>query len=145
VFRRGTSPNTRYAFKHALVQDAAYSTILISRRRQLRARIVEFIERESEQSADAQADRPGHHALHAELREKASAYLQRSGRLSIDRAAVREVVAQFKQALQAGQHLPDTPNSLERAIDLRNALWSIGGFEQNLEHLNDAEVLANRR
>lgn len=148
VLQRGTSPNVRYQFKHALVRDAAYSTIADSDRRDIHRRIVESVEQAGQQLTDEQVDVLAHHAVAAELWDKAFSYLQQSGQRAIDRAAIREAVAQFERALEVGQHLPETPESLRHAIDLRfdlrNALWSIGGFEQILTHLNDAEALAHR-
>ena len=80
--------------------------------------------------------------------DKAFVYAQEAGQKAMDRAAIREAIAQFKQALDAGAHLPDTQESMERMIDLRfdlrNGLWSVGAFEEILRHLDDADGLAKK-
>ncbi len=146
VFRRGVAPDATYTFKHSLVQDAAYNTILISRRRRLHALIVKVLEEQSDSQPGEKIYLLAHHAFHAENWEKAFAYSQSAGLRAMDRAAIREAVTLFERALAAGGQLPEARESLERAIDLRyelrNALWSIGAFEEILTHLHDAEQLA---
>ncbi len=148
VFRSGKPPNAVYKFKHALVQDAAYTTILISRRRRLHAQIVEVLETQTNGHAQEDIDSLAHHAYRGEIWDKAFDYLQQAGRKAMDCAAIREAVAQFEYALYAATHLPETPESLEQAIDLRfdlrNALWSIAAFEDILENLKEAEALAQK-
>ena len=146
VFRRGLPPDTTYTFKHALIQDAAYDTILLSRRKRLHSRIVELLEQQKENGKPVDAGSLAHHAYQGEVWDKAHIYLKDAGRQAMDRAAVREAVALFKQALEAGAQQPESESSLEQDIDLRfdlrNALWSIGEFEQILTVLGEAESLA---
>ena len=148
IFRSGLPPEADYKFKHALVQDAAYATILISRRQHLHARIVEFLEQNQDQQSTENIDALAFHAHHGSLWEKAFEYRQVAGRKAMDRAAVREAVAQFEQALTASARLSATDESLQQAIDLRfdlrNALWSIAAFEEILENLKEAESLAQK-
>ncbi|MGI9301266.1 MAG: ATP-binding protein [Gammaproteobacteria bacterium] len=148
VFRRGSPPNATYTFKHSLVQDAAYATILISRRRRLHALIVRVLEAQVGSDPIEKIDLLAHHAYQGEVWDKAFTYLQQAGLEAMDHAAVREAVAQFELALSVGSHLPETPESLEQDIDLRfdlrNALWSIGQFEEILSHLHEAERLAKK-
>ncbi len=144
VFRRGSPPTATYTFKHSLVQDAAYATLLMSRRRELHARIVSALETARTENIDLLA----HHAYQAEIWDKAFNYLEQAGLMAMDRAAVHEAIARFKQALAAGARLPETREYLEKAIDLRfnlrNALWSIGAFEEILSHFRDAVRLAKQ-
>ncbi len=148
LHRRGNPPQVIYTFKHSLVQDAAYSTILISRRRRLHERIFQVIETHAGDDPSDVIDPLAHHAYNGEVWDKAFTYLQRAGSKAMDRAAVREAVALFEKALLAGSNLPETRESLEQAIDLRfnlrNALWSIAGFEEILELLKHAERLAKK-
>ncbi|MCG8689736.1 MAG: AAA family ATPase [Minwuiales bacterium] len=148
VFRRGVPPDATYTFKHSLVQDAAYDTILISRRRRLHAMIVDVLEAQAGEQSDERVDLLGHHAYQGEVWDKAFTYLQQAGLKAMDRAAVREAAALFEQALAAGARLPESREALERGIDLRfelrNALWSIGAFEEILPHLHDAEQVAKK-
>jgi len=148
VFRSGTPPNADYKFKHALVQDAAYATILTSRRQLLHAQIVEALETQGKDQSNENIESLAHHAYLGGLWEKAFIFRQQAGRKAMDRAAIREAVAQFELALSAARHLPETTESLEQAIDLRfdlrNALWSIAAFEDILENLKSAELMAQK-
>ena len=74
VFRRGTPPDAEYTFKHALVQDAAYSTLLRSRRQQLHARIATTLEQKFPEIVAAQPALLAHHCAEAGLAEKAVGY-----------------------------------------------------------------------
>jgi class 3 adenylate cyclase/tetratricopeptide (TPR) repeat protein len=146
VFRRGVPPTATYTFKHALVQDAAYATILMSRRQQLHALIVQVIEAQGGDQPIEKIDLLAHHAYQGEDWEKAFTYLRQAGLNALNRSALREAVTQFEYALLAWSHLPVTREAQERAIDLRfdlrNALWSLGAFEDVLANLRDAERLA---
>ena len=146
VFRQGVPPNVTYTFKHSLVQDAAYTTILVSRRRRLHASIVEAIENEVSDQTSEKIVVLAHHAYHGEIWDKAFTYLKQAGLKAMDRAAIREARAQFEKALSVGTHLPETEEFLAQDIDLRfdlrNALWSIGAFQDILANLRDAERLA---
>ena len=148
VFRRGVSPNEIYTFKHSLVQDAAYDTILFSRRRRLHALIVDILEEQDSYLANDKTTLLAHHAFHAERWDKAFDYLQQVGATAMDSAAVHEAVTVFEQALIAGSHLTESEQSLKNDIDLRfdlrNALWSIGEFERILIILKQAEELASK-
>ena len=146
VFRRGVPPTATYTFKHALVQDAAYATILISRRQRLHALIVQVLETQIGDQPIEKIDLLAHHAYQGELWEKAFTYLRQAGLKAMERSALREAVALFEKALLAWSHLPATREAQEQAIDLRfelrNALWSLGAFEEVLAYLRDAERLA---
>ncbi|MDJ0945624.1 MAG: AAA family ATPase [Kiloniellales bacterium] len=146
VIRRGQPPDARYAFKHALVQDAAYATLLMSRRKELHGRIVAALEARSAEGKRAHVDLVAHHALQAEDWRRAFEAYKRAGEDAIGRSALREAIGQFKQALVASKQLPDSPELTGRVIDLhfelRNALWAVGGFEEILSHLDQAERLS---
>ena len=139
VNRQGRLPTATYSFKHALVQDAAYATILISERRQLHARIVQALEAFTGTNATERIDSLAYHATQAELWDKAFTYLHQAGVKAMDRAGLLEAVAQFENALKVAEKLPESKETLERTIDLRfelrNALWALGRFEAILNHL----------
>lgn len=146
VVRRGTPPTAVYSFKHSLVQDAAYSTILRSRRRGLHARIVEVMEKQLGEQVSERVDTLSHHAYAGEIWDKAFAYLAAAGSRAMQRSALHEAAAQFKNALLAAGNLPkDTANqikTLDVKFELRNALWALGRFEDILTHLAEAEKIA---
>jgi predicted ATPase len=74
IYRRGTPPDAEYTFKHALVQDAAYGTLLRSRRQQLHARIAETLEKQFREIAAAEPSLMAHHCAEAGLAEEAVRY-----------------------------------------------------------------------
>ena len=148
IFRRGTPPEAEYRFKHSLVQDAAYNTILIRKRRELHAEILSALEELEHNKHDQIVEWLAYHAFNGEVWDEAFSYLQQAGRKAMDRAAVREAVAHFEQALSIVKQFPESRELFEQAIDLRfdlrNALWAIAAFEDILVNLNKAEVLAKK-
>ncbi len=139
VNRQGRPPTAIYTFKHALLQDAAYATILKSERQRLHAKIVDIVEAQTGSNVIERIDTLAHHACQAELWDKAFTYLHLAGVKAMDRAGIREAVADFEQALEVAEQLPESKETLERVIDLRfelrNALWVLGRFEAILSHL----------
>ncbi len=148
VIRRGLPPDATYSFKHSLVQDAAYATILISKRQELHKKIVEVLEALTGDVNIERIDSLVHHAFQGELWQKAFSYAYQAGVKAMDRAALREAAAQFEHALQVAANLPETKENLERVVDLRfelrNALWALGRFEAILSHLGDSERFVER-
>ncbi len=94
-------PEQEYTFKHALTHEVAYGSLLQERRRVLHARIVEALEALAPERVAEQVERLAHHALRGEVWDKAVTYCQQAGARAYDRAAFREAVASFEQALQA--------------------------------------------
>jgi predicted ATPase len=99
IYRRGTPPDAEYTFKHALVQDAAYSTLLRSRRQQLHARIAATLEGRFPDIVTAQPALLAHHCEEAGLAEKAVAYWLAAGRQAWGRSMVAEAVALLRRGL----------------------------------------------
>jgi class 3 adenylate cyclase len=99
IFRRGTPPDAEYTFKHALVQDAAYSTLLRSRRQQLHARIAATLEHQFPDIVVAQPSLLAQHCASAGLNEKAVDYWLKAGQQSVARSAMAEAIAQLQNGL----------------------------------------------
>jgi class 3 adenylate cyclase/tetratricopeptide (TPR) repeat protein len=139
-------PDPEYTFKHALTHEVTYGTLLQDRRKALHARIVGAIERLYPDRLTEHVERLAHHAVRGELWEDAVTYLRQAGAKAMARSANREAVLCFEQALTALQHLPDTRERLEQAIDLRfdlrTALFPLGEFERSFGWLREAEGLA---
>ena len=95
LFRQGVPPQASYLFKHALVQDAAYGTLLSEPRRALHARIVETIESQFSEIAETQPDLLARHCTEAGLIEKAADLWGKAGQRSLARSALVEAVAQL--------------------------------------------------
>ena len=100
IFRRGTPPDAEYTFKHALVQDAAYGTLLRSRRQQLHARIASILERQFPEIVETQPELLGQHFGEGGFEEKAIAYFTIAGERAVKRGANAEVIRHFRRALE---------------------------------------------
>jgi class 3 adenylate cyclase/tetratricopeptide (TPR) repeat protein len=139
-------PDLEYTFKHALIHEVAYGSLLHERRRALHARIMEGIERLHPDRLGEHVERLAHHAFRGEVWEKALAYLGQAGAKAFARSANRDAVTCFEQALAALSRLPETPQMLERAIDLRfdlrAALFALRELATGFDHLREAERLA---
>ena len=122
LFRQGVPPHATYLFKHALVQDAAYGTLLREPRRALHALIAETLE---SQFADIAQNRPellARHCTEAGLIEKAAGLWGRAGQRSLERSALVEAAEQFMRALGQIEALPATPALRREQIKLQVAL-----------------------
>ena len=99
IYRRGTPPDAEYTFKHALVQDAAYGTLLRSRRQVLHARIAAALEDRFSEIVAAQPALLADHCSEAGLAEKAVEYWLAAGRRALARSAAAEAVALLRRGL----------------------------------------------
>jgi DNA-binding NtrC family response regulator/tetratricopeptide (TPR) repeat protein len=139
-------PEHECTFKHVLTQQVAYETLLQERRRTLHTRIVEILDGCDPARLTEQVDRLAHHAIQGEVWDKAVTYCQQAGARAYDRAAFREAVAYFDQALQALDHLRVHAHTGVRAIDLRfalrRALTALGEYGRSLALMGEAEAMA---
>jgi predicted ATPase len=102
LFRQGAPPQATYLFKHALVQDAAYGTLLREPRRALHARIAETLESQFTEIAERQPELVARHRTEAGLIEKAASLRGKAGQRSLARSALLEAVAQLTRADDSG-------------------------------------------
>ncbi len=100
IFERGQRPDSIYTFKHALVQDAAYESLLRSRRQQLHKRIADVLKEQFAEIIERQPELMAHHLLHAGLVGPAIDYLQKAGQRAIQRSANTEAIGHLKRALE---------------------------------------------
>jgi class 3 adenylate cyclase/predicted ATPase len=122
VFRQGLPPYASYLFKHALVQDAAYGTLLREPRRALHARIAETLGTQFREIADNQPELLARHYTEAGLIEKAVEFWGKAGQRSLERSALVEAMAQLIRALDQIATLPATPAQRREHIKLQVAL-----------------------
>ncbi|MBI3628695.1 MAG: AAA family ATPase [Candidatus Rokubacteria bacterium] len=113
-------PEVEYTFKHALTHEVAYGGVLQDRRRALHARIVEAIERLYADRLVEHVERIAHHAIRAEVWDKAVDALREAGTRAHERGALREGLERLEQALAAIDQLPAGPDRARRAIDVRH-------------------------
>ena len=132
LFRQGVPPHATYLFKHALVQDAAYGTLLREPRRALHAHVAEIIASQFADVAENQPELLARHCTEASLIEKAANLWGKAGRRSLDRSAFVEAVEQLARALDQIGTLPATAALRREQISLQvvliNALMQVKGY-----------------
>ena len=132
LFRQGAPPHATYLFKHALVQDAAYGTLLREPRRALHARIAETLESQFAGIAENQPELLARHYTEAGLIEKAASLWGKAGQRSLARSALVEAAEQLTRALAQIATLPGTPTLRREEINLqavlRYALMHLKGY-----------------
>ncbi len=111
--------------RHALVQDAAYGTLLRQPRRALHAHIAETLERQFAETADSRPETLAHHYTQAGLIEKAADLWGKAGQRSLDRSELAEAASQFSRALAQIATLPGTPALRREQIRLQVALKTV--------------------
>jgi class 3 adenylate cyclase/predicted ATPase len=150
LFRQGVPPHATYLFKHALVQDAAYGTLLREPRRALHARIAETLEREFVDISEAQPELLARHCTEAGLAEKAASLWGIAGQRSLERSALIEAAQQLTRALAEIATLPSTlalrRKQIKLQVALANALMHIKGFAapETKSALDEARLLIER-
>jgi class 3 adenylate cyclase/predicted ATPase len=122
VFQRGTPPDAVYAFKHALVQDAAHGSLLRSSRQQLHAQIAEALEAHSPELMDSQPELLAQHYAEAALVEKSVVCWGKAGRRSAARSAMAEAATQFQKGLDQLGLLSDNPERQRQELEFRSSL-----------------------
>jgi predicted ATPase len=122
LFRQGVPPHASYLFKHALVQDAAYGTLLREPRRALHARIAEALESKFAETAESQPEILARHCTEAGLIEKAAGLWGKAGQRSMARSALAEATTQLNRALDQIAALPGTAALRRERIKLQVAL-----------------------
>jgi predicted ATPase len=145
LFRQGVPPHATYLFKHALVQDAAYGTLLREPRRALHARIADTLESRFAEIAENQPELLARHCSEAGLFEKAAGLWGKAGRRSLARSALAEAIEQLSRALDLIATLPATRALRREQIDLQVALIapliSVKGMPETKAATERARVL----
>ncbi len=122
----GASEDGRYVFKHALVQDTAYDSLLRGRREQLHARIAMVLEAEFPETVEAEPELLAHHYENAGNAEAALRHLRRAGERAAGTSSGAEALAHFERGLVLLAHLPtgEARNRIELALQLGKA-WAL--------------------
>jgi class 3 adenylate cyclase/tetratricopeptide (TPR) repeat protein len=119
IFRKGSPPQATYTFKHALVQDAAYDSMLKSRRHQLHARIAEVLESEFPDRARNQPEILAHHLTEAGLNQNAVRYWIAAGERALSKMAIAETVGHLNTALKVNGLLTVSAERDQHELDVR--------------------------
>jgi class 3 adenylate cyclase/predicted ATPase len=150
LFRYGAAPQASYVFKHALVQDAAYGTLLREPRRALHARIASALEGEFADIAETQPELVARHCTEAGLIEKAAGLWGKAGQRSLARSALVEAAEQLTRALAQLTALPATPALRRETIRLQVAfatvLFHVKGYTapETITALERADAMIER-
>ena len=124
---RGFPPQATYTFKHALIQDAAYQSLLKSTRQQYHRRIAQVVAERFPETAETQPELLAYHYTAAGLSAQAIGYWQQAGQRASARSAYVEAVSSFTQGLAGLATLPDTPQRAAQELDLQLGLaWTVG-------------------
>jgi class 3 adenylate cyclase/tetratricopeptide (TPR) repeat protein len=121
VLPAGTAPEA-YVFRHALLQDAAYHSLLLSRRRQYHDAVAEALERGFSHVAESQPGLVAQHYTAAGMPERAIPFWLRAGGRSRERCAVLEAIGHFERGLEMSRGLPESPDRLRQILALLLAL-----------------------
>ncbi len=122
LYPRGVPPHATYLFKHALVQEAAYQSLLRSKRQLYHRQIAQVLTERLPELADTQPELIAHHFTEAGLKEQAIAYWQRAGQRAIERSANAEALVHLTRGLGVLQSLPQAPERLQQELELQTAL-----------------------
>ncbi len=137
VFRRGVGENERYVFKHALVRDAAYESLLLSRRRSVHARLVAALDHAAPPEIVAR------HAEAAALTDQAIRLYVKAGDLAVSRPAYREGAAHYVAALRLLEDAGDRPRE-ELSVAAKRGVSLIGAEGYSAAQTVDAFAQARR-
>ena len=122
MYQRGIPPHRQYIFKHALIQDAAYQSLLKSRRQQLHQKIAHVLEERVAEIKETQPELLAHHYTEAGLIEQAIPYWQWAGQRAIQRSANAEAVSHLTKGLEVLKSLPDSPKRASQELTLQITL-----------------------
>ncbi len=122
LYQRGRPPQSRYIFKHALIQETAYQSLLKSKRQQVHLQVAQVLGDQFAETAESQPEILAHHYTEAGVIDQALPYWRRAGQKAYQRSANLEAANHLNTALGLLQTLPETPERTQQEITLRLAL-----------------------
>jgi class 3 adenylate cyclase/predicted ATPase len=122
LYQRGLLPQATYVFKHALIQEAAYQSLLKRTRQQYHQRVAQVLEAEFPETAETQPELLAHHYTEAGLTEQAVYYWHHAGQRATERSAYVEAIAHLTQGLALLKTLPESHERVQREVDMLIAL-----------------------
>jgi len=132
LYQRGRPPNARYIFKHALIQDAAYGSLLKRTRQQYHQQIARMLEEEFPETVETDPELVAHHYTEAGLNEQAVGYWLQAGKRAAQRSANAEAINHLNRGIELLMTLPDTVERARKELDfqitLGPALTAAKGF-----------------
>jgi class 3 adenylate cyclase/predicted ATPase len=126
LYQRGMPPQVTYVFKHALIQDTAYQSLLKSTRQQYHQRIAQVLEQHFPETVDMQPELLAQHYTEAGLLAQAIPCWQRAGQRASERSANLEAISHLTKGLELLTTLPDTPEGRQQELDMQTTLgWAL--------------------
>src|SRR5712692_1692168 len=122
LYQRGLPPQATYTFKHALVQDAAYQSLLRRTRQQYHQQIAQVLAERFPETIETQPEVLAYHLTKAGLADRAVGYWQRAGHRAIKRSAHVEAISHLRQGLEVLKTLADTPARTQQELELQTTL-----------------------
>jgi class 3 adenylate cyclase/predicted ATPase len=122
LYQRGMPPQATYLFKHALIQDVAYQSLLKSTRQQYHQQIAQILEEKFLETKGSQPELLAHHYTEAGLIEHAIPYWQKAGQRAVQRSANVEAISHLTKGLELLKTLPDTPERIQQELRLHVTL-----------------------
>ena len=132
VYQRGLAPQAHYLFKHALIQDTAYQSLLKSTRQQYHQQIAQVLEEQFAETKETQPELLAHHYTEAGLSAQAIPYWQQAGQRATQRSANVEAINHLTKGLELLKTLPDTPERAQQELTLQIALGATTDDHQGL-------------
>jgi len=122
LYQRGVLPESSYIFKQALIQDAAYNSLLISRRQQYHQQVAQVLEERFPEIVETQPELVAHHFTEAGFNQQAITYWQQAGQIAMHRSANVEAVNHLNKGLELLDILPDSPERAPQEVELQTML-----------------------
>ena len=118
LYQRGRPPRARYLFKHALIQDAAYASLLRSQRQQYHQRIANILEAQFPETIESQPELVAHHYTESGLSDQAMDYWRKAGQQAVEHSAYEEATRHLTKALELIPTLAESPERNKRELDI---------------------------
>jgi class 3 adenylate cyclase/predicted ATPase len=132
LYQRGRPPRAKYMFKHALIQDAAYGSLLKRTRQQYHQQIAQMLEAEFPETVETEPELVAHHYTEAGLNEQAVGYWHQAGKRATQRSANVEAINHLTKGLEVLMSLPDTLERARQELDMQTTigpvLMAVKGF-----------------
>jgi TOMM system kinase/cyclase fusion protein len=122
LYQRGSGEQARYFFKHALIQDAAYQSLLKSNRQQYHQRIAQVLDERFSEIREPQPELLAHHYTEAGIIERAIPYWRQAGQRAVERSANVEAISHLTKGLELLANLPETQERTRQELDLQVTL-----------------------
>jgi class 3 adenylate cyclase/predicted ATPase len=137
LYQRGQPPHATYRFKHALIQDAAYQSLLKSTRQQVHQRIAQVLEAQFPETAETQPELLAHHYTEAGCTEQAVGYWLRAGQHASARWAHVEAISHFTTGIELLTILPETPERTQQELSFLTGLCQQYFSQSRLERARE--------